>query len=352
MGSADIIPGVSGGTIALITGIYDRLINAVRSVNKKAIISLFTFRIQELFETFHWRFVLILFCGILTAVIFFTRIVPLQVYMFTDPELIYGLFFGLILGSVFVLLKEIRHEDRGFKTLTPLVLGTLFGYWVVTLVPTDTPETFWFVFSSGILAFCALIVPGISGSYILLILGKYDYVLSNLGLIGNEQTLEAAWALLPLFLGGAVGLAFFSRILSWLLRHYHMVTLMVLIGFLIGSLYVIWPYQERDFREDVVRIELYEISDPLVQSLKAETQDTNRPSYLRLGEIVSPEDETTGPEKIEVETVTRTMVTAQPFIPELTGEKSRNEYSLWGGIFGLITGLILVSGIDYLRVKK
>jgi putative membrane protein len=283
MGSADIIPGVSGGTMALITGIYDRLINAVRSVDRKVISSVFRLRIRELFENLHWRFIIILFSGIVVAVFFFTRVVPLQIYMHTRPELIYGLFFGLILGSVLVLLKEVRPGEKGIKTVMALVAGTLFGFWVVTLVPTDTPETFTFVFMSGLFAFSAMILPGISGSYVLLILGKYDYVLTQLSTLGNDGTVEAALALLPLFLGGAAGLALFSRILSWLLRTYHAITLMVLIGFLIGSLYVIWPYQEREFREDVIQVEEYSITDPYVQDLIENPPDRRLPLYTRLG---------------------------------------------------------------------
>jgi putative membrane protein len=351
MGSADIIPGVSGGTMALITGIYDRLINAVRSVDRRVIISLFRFRFSELLKAFHWKFVLILCTGIVLAVAFFTRVVPLQVYMHTDPEFIYGLFFGLILGSVVVLLKEVPKNKRNLKTFTGLLLGTLFGYWIVTLVPAETPESFSFVFLSGMFAFSAMILPGISGSYILLILGKYDYVLEQLGNIGNTGTTEALFALIPLFLGGAAGLALFSRILSWLLRNYHAITLMVLIGFLIGSLYVIWPYQDRDFRETVVQVEEYYYNDPFVQELIESPQNINQPNYIRLGEILNPDAPTEDLYRIEVKHVSRSLIHSDPFIPGISKEKP-DDYSLWGGINGFIFGLLLVIGLDYLRRKK
>jgi len=351
MGSADIIPGVSGGTMALITGIYDRLINAVRSVDRRVITSLFSFRFKDLLKAFHWKFVLILCTGIVLAVAFFTRVVPLQVYMHTDPELIYGLFFGLILGSVVVLLNEVPRSKRNLKTFTALLLGTLFGYWIVTLVPADTPESFSFVFLSGMFAFSAMILPGISGSYILLILGKYDYVLEQLGNLGNDGTIEAILALIPLFLGGAAGLALFSRILSWLLRNYHAITLMVLIGFLIGSLYVIWPYQDRGFIETVVQVEELNYNDPLVQALLDSPQNQNQPTYIRLGEILNPDAPTEDLYRIEVEHVNRSLIHSDPFIPGISKEKP-DDYSLWGGINGFIFGLLLVIGLDYLRRKK
>lgn len=352
MGSADIIPGVSGGTMALITGIYDRVINAVRSVDRKVLSSLFKFRLKQIFEAFHWKFVLLLFSGILAAVFFFTRIVPLQVYMQTHPELIYGLFFGLILGSVLVLLKEVTQENRTLKSYASLALGTAIGFWIVSIVPTDTPETFSFVFLSGIFAFSALILPGISGSYILLILGKYDYVLEHLGRLGNDGTFDAALALFPLFLGGAVGLAVFSRILSWLLREYHALTLMALIGFLIGSLYVIWPYQERDFREDVYLVEEYSINDPLVQNLKESPENNMQPRYKRLGEILNPDAPSQELYMIEVKHINRSLIQSDPFIPYLTNEEPNNLYDFWGGIYGFLTGIVLVGGLDYLRRKK
>lgn len=352
MGSADIIPGVSGGTMALITGIYDRLINAVRSVDRKMVSALLKIRFREVFNTFHWKFVVILFSGIITAVYFFTRVVPLQIYMHTDPELIYGLFFGLIFGSVFVLLKEVRSDERGIKAAAALIAGSLFGFWVVTLVPTDTPETFSYVFMSGVLAFSAMILPGISGSYILLILGKYDYVLSQLSQLGNEGTVEAAMALLPLFLGGAAGLAIFSRLLSWFLRYYHAVTLMVLIGFLIGSLYVIWPYQEREFQVNVIHTEEYMFTDPFVRELRESPPDTRTPSYSRLGDIVNPDAPSEDLYRIEVEHVTRNLIHSEPFIPGFSEKEHEQEYSFWGGIYGFLAGLLLVAGLDYLRRKK
>lgn len=351
MGSADVVPGVSGGTMALITGIYNRLVYAVKSADSRALRALLTFRVSEIFTYLHWKFLLILLAGIFGAVLFFTKVVPLQIYMYTDPELIYGLFFGLIAGSVFILMKEVGSDDRNWKSLLALVAGTLIGFWVVTLVPTDTPESFFFVFGSGMIAFCAMILPGISGSYFLLILGKYDYVLSQFARLG-DQTGTALLALLPLFLGGAAGLILFSRLLTWLLQNYYALTLMLLIGFLIGSLYVIWPYQVRTFQEHVRSVELYDPGSEIVQQLEEQPSDTNRPEYLKLGSEVKTREGPHEVAKVEVMRISRKLIQSRPFIPLIAEPDPNVEYDLWWGITGMLIGMALVGGIDLLREKK
>ncbi|WP_069130626.1 DUF368 domain-containing protein [Rhodohalobacter halophilus] len=344
MGSADIVPGVSGGTMALITGIYQRLIYAIKSVDTKAVKSLFTLRVQRFFEYLHWKFLLLLFTGIILAIIFFTRVVPLQVYMFTHPELIYGLFFGLILGSVFLLLAELDESDRKWRSLLPLFAGAAIGFWVVTLVPADTPETFWYVFISGAVAICAMILPGISGSYILLIFRKYDYVLAQLGAIGSPETGQAILNIIPFALGAIVGLMLFSRLLSWLLDRYYAITLLVLIGFLLGSLYVIWPYQDREFEEMVRSSEVLPADHPRVQEISEQGMDPNLPRYERVAERFEDEG---GSELVVIETVSRKLVSSTPLSP--WDDEPAGELKTVEGILGIIGGLLLIIGIAYLR---
>lgn len=348
MGSADIVPGVSGGTMALIVGIYSRLIYAIRSFDGTFLKRFLTFNLKSAFNWVHWRFMLSLLAGILAAVLFFTKVVPLQVYMFTDPELIYGLFFGLIVGSIFILIKAL--ESFGWLHAFFVLIGTLIGFWVVTLVPTDTSESAFFVFFSGSVAICAMILPGISGSYILLILRKYDFILSAIGKLGTPQTPEGILVLLP-FLGGAVvGLILFSRVLSWLLDHYYAHTLSVLIGFLIGSLYVIWPYQERSYAEFVSKTEIVQYDSPKAEALRNSSPDPNRPEYRRLGDVIMPADSTGEPGQVEVEleTVNRKMVSSSPYIPYVTVEDAGTE-KFWAGIIGMAIGLFVVIGLDFLR---
>lgn len=144
MGSADIVPGVSGGTMALILDIYERLLNAIKSVDVKFVKSLFRFNLKEAFGELHWLFLVALFTGIFSAAVFFTKVVPLQIYMFTHPEIVYGLFFGLIVGSIYILIKEqsqFRWQEGVF-----LLAGLGIGLWIVNLVPTDTPDHPAFVF--------------------------------------------------------------------------------------------------------------------------------------------------------------------------------------------------------------
>ncbi len=346
MGSADIVPGVSGGTMALITGIYDRLIGAIRSFDTEAIKHTLRFNVQKLFEYIHWKFLVLLLSGILMAVLFFTRVVPLQVYMFTHPELIYGLFFGLIVGSIVLLIFEIEPEERTKKIILPLIAGALIGFWIVTLVPTDTSESFFFVFLSGSIAITAMILPGISGSYLLLILRKYDYILSQLGALGGSDTADAFLNLIPFGLGAVAGLVIFSRILSWLLKNYNTVTIAVLIGFLIGSLYVIWPYQEREYQTIVKETEEVGTGSELVEELRERDSEPNLPEYERLADdidIGESKDST-----VKVETVERKMIKSRPFIPG-TSNSDITEVNLYEGVGGIGGGLLLIFVISYLR---
>ena len=349
MGSADIVPGVSGGTLALITGIYDRLIFAISSFDADAAGKLLKLRLKSVFEHVHWKFFLILLTGIFLAIFFFTRIVPLQVYMFTHPEIVYGLFFGLIVGSIVLLMTEVKQEERTVLNMLFLVAGAAIGFWVVNLVPEDTPQSFWFVMLSGSVAICAMVLPGISGSYILLILGKYDYILSLLGSLGSSETVDAIYGLIPFILGAAVGLILFSRLLSWLLRHFHTATLLVLIGFLIGSLYVIWPYQDREYDERVESTEMVPVDSEIVNQLQQREEVPAGPEYKRMAGIQNgdtPVDE----RGVIIETVSRKLVSSKPYIPGYNWSEGEN-INIWEGVAGISSGMVILFGVGYLRKR-
>jgi putative membrane protein len=240
MGAADVVPGVSGGTMAFILGIYTQLIEAVRSFDTKWVQHVFKLEMKQALQRPHFGFLIPLVIGIFCALLFFTRVIPLHTLLHSHPELIYGLFFGLIVGSVIALLPEIGRFDirAGFF----LGIGILLGWLIVNLVPVDTPDAAWFIFLSGMLAISAMLLPGISGSFILLILHKYDTIL---GAIGRFNLM----VLIPFGLGALTGLIVFSRVLSWLLAHYYRVMLQVIIGILIGTLWIIWPFQVRKYEE-------------------------------------------------------------------------------------------------------
>jgi len=233
MGAANVIPGVSGGTMALILGIYVELIDAIRSLNLKALRLLAVLKIREALGAISWPFLLPVGLGILLATVSLARI--LSVLLETYPVMVWSFFFGLILSSVLTVSKVI--QEWGARPFAGAALGAIGAFFLFGLVPAATPNSTWFIFLSGVLAICAMILPGISGAYILVLLGKYHYALDAV----NNRDLAA---LTILTAGAVVGLLSFARIIGWLLKFYHDVTMAVLIGLMLGSLRRIWPWKE------------------------------------------------------------------------------------------------------------
>ncbi|MEE8055018.1 MAG: DUF368 domain-containing protein [Gammaproteobacteria bacterium] len=262
MGTADVIPGVSGGTIAFILGIYPKLLTAIKSFDVEWLWRLVRLDIKGAITYPHFGFLIPLCVGIIAALLFFTRIAPLPVYIRTHPEVTYGLFFGLILGSIIILLRQLGELNR--NEYLELAAGIVLGLLLVNLVPFNTPNSAWFIFISGAIATCAMILPGISGSFILLIFRKYAYVFDGLSKLDFT-------VMVPFILGAITGLALFSRILTSLLNTYYRPTLLVITGILVASLWVIWPFQDRVY--EFIRGEEHLISTvPLVpQSLDGTT---------------------------------------------------------------------------------
>ncbi|MEM7550602.1 MAG: DUF368 domain-containing protein [Bacteroidota bacterium] len=233
MGGADIIPGVSGGTIAFITGIYERLINAIKSVDVNALVLLKQFEFKKLWEHIDGNFLAILFAGIAVSVASLARLMTYLLH--AHPIQLWSFFFGLILISAFVVARSVKNWKTA--NFLGLILGVVLAYFITSATPAETPEGYWFIFVSGAIAICAMILPGISGSFILLILGKYQFILE--GLKNFDLTIISIF-----MLGCVVGILSFSRLISWLLTHYHDVTVAILAGFMIGSLNKIWPWKE------------------------------------------------------------------------------------------------------------
>lgn len=242
MGTADVVPGVSGGTMALIFGIYPRLINAIKSFDTEWIKGFIKFDLDVILHRPHFTFLIPLVIGLLFAIIFFTRIVPLPILIRTHPEIIYGLFFGLILGSSLVLMRGL--EAWEFKELRFVIAGFTIGYLIFNMVPMETSNSGWFIFLCGSVAISAMILPGVSGSFILLMLKKYVYIFDAIGHFNFA-------IVIPFTLGMITGLILFSRVLSWLLKNWYRESLSSIIGLLIASLWVIWPFQERIY--EVIR---------------------------------------------------------------------------------------------------
>ncbi len=232
MGTADVIPGVSGGTVAFVLGIYEELIDAIRAAVPfgRRLASL---RWKEAFEQFPWRFLLALTAGIGTAVLSMARFLHWALEMY--PVYVYALFFGLIVASVYVVRTRVR--KWGSAQLLVTALFAVGSYLLVGLRPAQTPEALWFIFLSGMLAICAMILPGISGAFILVLLGKYHYML------GALIRMDLA-TVLVFIAGAAVGIVSFANILRWLLDHYHDLTVAALVGFMLGALRELWPWKQ------------------------------------------------------------------------------------------------------------
>ena len=243
MGAADVIPGVSGGTIAFITGIYDQLIGSINSINAEAVKLFFTGKFKEFWKHINGTFLLSLFCGILFSVVALAGL--MQYLLESHPIQTWAFFFGLIVASSLFILRGI--EGWNFKAVIFLILGACLGITVCTLSPTTTPDALWVIFLSGAIAICAMILPGISGSFILLILGKYKFIMEAITGLTTGQAVGENLVILGVFAVGAVcGIIAFSRILNWLLSKYHKQTLLVLAGFIIGSLVKVWPWNNME----------------------------------------------------------------------------------------------------------
>lgn len=233
MGAADVVPGVSGGTMALILGIYETLINAIRSFNLNFIRLLFSLKFKEAFLSASLPFILPLIIGILSAILSLAKILSWLLY--NHPIVIWSFFFGLIMASIFTVGKRIT--EWKISSITAAAFGTVIAFFLFGVIPLATPNAWWFIFLSGFVAICAMILPGISGAYILVLLGKYHYILEAV----NSMDL----LVLLVFISGALlGILSFVRIIWWFLKTYHDITMAVLIGLMIGSLRRIWPWKE------------------------------------------------------------------------------------------------------------
>jgi putative membrane protein len=233
MGAADVVPGVSGGTMAFILGIYEELIQAIHSADLAFIRRLITLRFREAFADFPWRFLLALAIGIIAAIVSLANFIDYA--MDNYPALIFAFFFGLVLGSAFVVRNRV--ERWTIPVIVGAVVGIIMGYSIVGLVPLETPDDWWFLFLSGAIAINAMILPGISGAFVMLLLGKYQFILQA---VINRDIVS----IMIVLAGAAVGLMSFVRILRWMFRNYHDLTVAVLIGLILGALRKVWPWKE------------------------------------------------------------------------------------------------------------
>lgn len=232
MGAADVVPGVSGGTMAFILGIYDELLDAIHSVDMTFIRRILTLKWKDAFSEFPWKFLLALALGIGAAVL--TLANALHWALENKPVFIWSFFFGLILASIVAVRKRVGNWS--VVNILAAILATVGAFVLVGLVPSETPHTPLLLFLSGAVAICAMILPGISGAFILVLLGKYRYVLEA---VKNLDILTIALV----GLGAVVGLLAFVRLLRWMLNKNHDLVVAVLMGFMLGSLRKVWPWK-------------------------------------------------------------------------------------------------------------
>ena len=232
MGAADVVPGVSGGTIAFISGIYEELLGSIKSINVENLKILLKGDIAAFWTKINGWFLLVLFGGIGISVVSLAKIITHL--LATYPQLIWGFFFGLIIASILFIGKSITKFNT--QSIISMVIGTGVAYWITVIEPSQLDTPIWFVFVAGAIAICAMILPGISGSFILLLMGMYSYILTSIK--------DLNILVLGVFAAGCVtGLLGFSRVLSWLLSKYNDIALAVLTGFMIGSLNKVWPWK-------------------------------------------------------------------------------------------------------------
>ena len=233
MGAADIIPGVSGGTIAFISGIYEELIETINNVNFEAIKKLKNNGIKSFWTHINGNFLIALLTGIAISIMSLAKVITHLLE--THSQLLWGFFFGLIVASVYIVGKQVNKWD--INNIISLIIGSSIAFYITILNPMQNPDALWFVFLAGSIAICAMILPGISGSFILLLLGSYEFILVAI----KDFKLDV----ITIFgVGCITGLLAFSKLLNWLFKKYHDITIALLTGFLIGSLNKIWPWKE------------------------------------------------------------------------------------------------------------
>ena len=239
MGAADVIPGVSGGTIAFIMGIYDKFVASLAAINLESVKLFFSGKFKEFWKHINGSFLLSLAIGIGVSVISLATV--MQTLLSDFPIQTWAFFFGLIVASSIFILRGI--SGWSLRELLFLAGGIVLGVVICTLSPTQTPDALWFIFLSGAIAICAMILPGISGSFILLILGKYQYILGTVSdLVAGQNVTHNILILAVFAIGAVVGILGFSKFLHWLLARWNKETLVVLAGFIIGSLVKVWPW--------------------------------------------------------------------------------------------------------------
>ncbi|MEX0997911.1 MAG: DUF368 domain-containing protein [Flavobacteriaceae bacterium] len=247
MGAADVVPGVSGGTIAFISGIYEELVSTIHNLNLKFFTVWKERGFLAAWKVYNLQFLFFIFGGIAISVFSLAKLIGWL--LANHPILVWSFFFGLIVASILYIGKQIKPWN--IKIILAILIAG-FGSYIITLAePMTSPDNNWFIFFSGFIAIIAMILPGISGSFILLLLGSYEVIIKTLNnftgsiIQGNWQLFTDSFLkIISFILGAIIGLKLFSGVLTWLFKNYKNITLAVLTGFMIGALNKVWPWKD------------------------------------------------------------------------------------------------------------
>jgi uncharacterized membrane protein len=262
MGAANKVPGVSGGVVAFVAGFYEEFIYSLKKVNKKAFALLLNGRFQSFYRYINGRFLSLLFFGMIVSYFSVSKVLD---YLIKHYELfVWSVFFGMIIGSIYYIYKDFN--DWNYKTYTSLAIGIILGVSISFLNPAKENDNLWFVFFCGIISVSGMTLPGFSGSFILILLGNYvlllvdsvnalsdtvsEIITGDFSFISNHQRIRTLKVLAVFTLGSVTGLVTFSHVLSYILKHYKSITLSAIIGFIIGSLGVVWPWKKTIYKLD------------------------------------------------------------------------------------------------------
>lgn len=277
MGMAEVVPGVSGGTIAFITGIYEELLNTIKGVTPGKLLIWKEEGLKAFWQSINGNFILFLLIGMATGLVLgvFTIAKMLNTY----PVLVWSFFFGLILASVLYVGRQIK--KWGIVEVALLVFSAGLSYYITIAAPSQGPQELWFVFISGFIAICALMLPGVSGSFLLLLLGMYQYIVTdNVKALLSDFNSSSLTVVIVFGLGCLAGLLSFSRVLSWTFKKFEYPTLAALTGFLLGSLNKVWPWKHV---EQIYVKHLGEIDEEVVVIVEKSVMPAQHDSFIREG---------------------------------------------------------------------
>ena len=298
MGAANKVPGVSGGVVAFVAGFYEEFIYSLKKVNGKAFKLLFNGRFKSFYRYINGRFLGLLFFGMIVSYFSISKILD---YLINHYELyVWSVFFGMIIGSIYYINKDFK--DWNYKTYTSLTIGILIGIGISFLNPAKENDNLWFVFFCGIISVSGMTLPGFSGSFILILLGNYVLLLvdsvnalydsfseifhGNFSFLNNPERSRMLKVLGVFTLGSVTGLVTFSHVLSYILKHYKSITLSTIIGFIIGSLGVVWPWKKTIYKLHENGSYIFDSTGTkVVKNYKRFIPDLNTETYYAIGFI-------------------------------------------------------------------